>query len=58
MSLLTLAALGIVGGALLIALSVLVPGGLLSRATEDALPPEGPLADRDASDTHAEEAGA
>lgn len=58
MNVLTLAVLGIVGGGLLVAVSVLVPGRLLSRPTDDSLPTDGPLADRDAADTRAEEAGA
>ena len=65
MSVLILAALGLVGGGLLIAVSVLVPGRLLSRPEGDALPPEGdalppegPVGAADAGDTHAEEAGA
>ena len=58
MSVLTLAALGILGGGLLVAVSVLVPGRMLSRPTDDALPADGPLDASDAADTNAEEAGA
>lgn len=58
MSLLTLAALGILGGGLLIVVSVLVPRRMLSRPTDDALPTDGPLDASDAADIHAEEAGA
>ena len=61
---LLLAALGVLGGGLLIAVSVLVPGRLLSRPAEDALPvddalaADGPLLATEAAYTHAEEAGA
>lgn len=64
MSVLALAVLGLVGGGLLVAVSVLVPGRLLSRPADDALPadgalpPVGPLDASDAADTSAEEAGA
>lgn len=58
MSVLTLAALGILGGGLLIAVSALVPRRMLSRPTDDALLTDGLLDGSDAADTRAEEAGA
>ena len=48
MSVLTLAVLGVGGGALLVATAVLVPGRLLSRPETDALPNGDPAASEEA----------